>query len=139
MTEFNLLNLPELAVRLAKQLSSSEGQVATCQVQAALDLLEEGNTLPFIARYRKEATQGLDEQQLRTIEDGLTLAKELADRKKTILKMPELIGQGAQLGVDQVQKNIGELTKMIESERERLKKSQSKFLRNHALKRTMIY
>ena len=93
MIEFNLLNLPELAVRLAKQLSSSEGQVATCQVQAALDLLEEGNTLPFIARYRKEATQGLDEQQLRTIEDGLTLAKELADRKKTILKTIDSQGQ----------------------------------------------
>ena len=93
MTEFNLLNLPELAVRLAKQLSSSEGQVATCQVQAALDLLEEGNTLPFIGRYRKEATQGLDEQQLRTIEDGLTLAKELADRKKTILKTIDSQGQ----------------------------------------------
>lgn len=93
MTELNLLNLPELAARLAKQLSGPEGKITTSQVQSAIDLLEEGNTLPFIARYRKEATKGLDEQHLRVIEDALSVAKELADRKKTILKTIESQGQ----------------------------------------------
>jgi uncharacterized protein len=56
------------------------------QIQAAVALLDGGNTLPFIARYRKEATRGLDETELRRIEDALTKARELAQRKATILK-----------------------------------------------------
>jgi len=56
------------------------------QVQAAVDLLTAGNTIPFIARYRKEATQSLDEIALRAIEDALDRAKNLAARKATILK-----------------------------------------------------
>ena len=56
------------------------------QVQATIDLLDAGNTIPFIARYRKEATQGLDEIALRAIEDALEKARELAARKKTVLK-----------------------------------------------------
>ena len=92
MPELNLLNLSDLAARLATQLSISEAKITESQVQSAIDLLEEGNTLPFIARYRKEATKGLDEQHLRVIEDALAVAKEMADRKKTILKTIE--GQG---------------------------------------------
>ena len=61
-------------------------------MRAAVDLLEDGNTLPFIARYRKEATKGLDETALRTIEDRLTAAKEMEARKATILKT--IAGQG---------------------------------------------
>ena len=53
---------------------------------AAIELLDDGNTLPFIARYRKEATGGLDETQLRVIEDALAKARELARRKTTILR-----------------------------------------------------
>ena len=60
--------------------------VAAGQVQTAIDLLEKGNTLPFIARYRKEATRGLDETALRLIEDALAKAHELSQRKETILK-----------------------------------------------------
>ena len=56
------------------------------QVQATIELLDAGNTIPFIARYRKEATQGLDEIALRAIEDALEKARELAARKKTVLK-----------------------------------------------------
>lgn len=56
------------------------------QIQAAVRLLDEGNTIPFIARYRKEATRGLDEVALRQIEDALLKARELAQRKTTILK-----------------------------------------------------
>lgn len=61
-------------------------------VKAAIDLLLDGNTLPFIARYRKEATGSLDENALRVIEDGLHAAQELSARKVTILK--ELARQG---------------------------------------------
>ncbi len=60
--------------------------VVHSQVGKTIDLLEEGNTLPFIARYRKEATGGLDEIALRLIEDALGKAHELAKRKTTILK-----------------------------------------------------
>ena len=56
------------------------------QVQAAVDLLSTGNTIPFIARYRKEATLGLDEIALRAIEDALDQAQTLAARKTTVLK-----------------------------------------------------
>ena len=56
------------------------------QVDAAVSLLETGNTIPFIARYRKEVTGGLDEIALRKIEDAFGKARELAQRKTTILK-----------------------------------------------------
>jgi len=54
-------------------------------VRAAIDLLDEGNTVPFIARYRKERTGGLDEVQLRAIEDRRTYLVELEDRRAAIL------------------------------------------------------
>ncbi len=63
------------------------------QVSAAVELLEAGNTIPFIARYRKEATGALDEIALRAIEDGLGKARELAARKNTILKTIDEQGQ----------------------------------------------
>ena len=56
------------------------------QVHSAVELLDDGNTVPFIARYRKEATQGLDEIALRAIEDALERANTLAARKATVLK-----------------------------------------------------
>lgn len=59
------------------------------QVTAAVELLSEGNTIPFIARYRKEVTQGLDEIALRAIEDALEKAVALAARKLTVLKSIE--------------------------------------------------
>ncbi len=61
-------------------------QLPLAKVQPAARLLEEGNTIPFIARYRKEQTGALDEAALRAIEDGIAYARELADRKVTILK-----------------------------------------------------
>lgn len=60
--------------------------ISEAQVLATIELLDAGNTIPFIARYRKEATQGLDEMVLRAIEDALDKARELAARKKTVLK-----------------------------------------------------
>ncbi|MCX8657034.1 RNA-binding transcriptional accessory protein [Gilliamella sp. B2894] len=56
------------------------------QVLAAIQLLDEGSTVPFIARYRKEVTGGLDDTQLRTLDNRLSYLRELEDRKQTILK-----------------------------------------------------
>jgi uncharacterized protein len=65
---------------------SAELNLKSSRVRASVELLEAGNTLPFIARYRKEATDGLDEIALRNIEDLLGKLKELAQRKTTILR-----------------------------------------------------
>lgn len=62
------------------------------QVLAAVDLLGSGNTIPFIARYRKEVTQGLDEIALRAIEDALERQQNLAARRSTVLKSIEQQG-----------------------------------------------
>ena len=74
------LTLLSSVKRIAQSLSISERQV-----HATIELLDAGNTIPFIARYRKEVTQGLDEMALRAIEDSLEKARELAARKKTVL------------------------------------------------------
>lgn len=55
------------------------------QIQATIDLLDDGNTLPFIARYRKEATDNLDETDIRQIQDRLEKLRALDDRRETIL------------------------------------------------------
>jgi len=75
------------------QLTAESLGVAATQVRAASELLDAGNTIPFIARYRKEATKGLDELALRTIEDSLTQSRELAQRKSTILRTIDQQGQ----------------------------------------------
>lgn len=71
---------------------ATELQLPTQGVLAAIELLDSGNTLPFIARYRKEATGGIDEIALRKIEDGLAHARELASRKATVLTTIEQQG-----------------------------------------------
>ncbi|WLS92599.1 Tex-like N-terminal domain-containing protein [Gilliamella apicola] len=63
------------------------------QVLAAIQLLDEGSTVPFIARYRKEVTGGLDDTQLRTLDNRLSYLRELEDRKQTILKSIEEQGK----------------------------------------------
>jgi uncharacterized protein len=60
--------------------------VSEQQVQSAVDLLDGGATVPFIARYRKEATGGLDDVQLRALEQSLTYLRELAARREAIIK-----------------------------------------------------
>ncbi|MGF1698076.1 RNA-binding transcriptional accessory protein [Vibrio lamellibrachiae] len=56
------------------------------QVTAAVTLIDDGNTVPFIARYRKEVTGGLDDTQLRNLDSRLSYLRELGDRRETILK-----------------------------------------------------
>jgi uncharacterized protein len=60
---------------------------------ATIELLDEGSTVPFIARYRKEATGNLDEVQIRAIEEKLAYFRELADRRETILRTIEQQGK----------------------------------------------
>ncbi len=67
------------------QIIANELAVQPQQILAAMTLLDEGNTIPFIARYRKEATGGLDDTQLRHFETRLIYLKELAARRETIL------------------------------------------------------
>ena len=62
-----------------------ELNVRPSQVMAAIQLLDEGATVPFIARYRKEVTGGLDDTQLRTLEERLGYLRELEDRRAAIL------------------------------------------------------
>jgi uncharacterized protein len=70
----------DVAQRIAQELS-----VNVKQVQAAVELLDEGATVPFISRYRKEATGGLDDTQLRLLEERLGYLRELNDRRGSIL------------------------------------------------------
>ncbi|BEE19634.1 transcription accessory protein [Aeromonas enteropelogenes] len=63
------------------------------QIEAAIRLLDEGATVPFIARYRKEVTGGLDDSQLRTLESRLGYLRELADRRQVILRSIEEQGK----------------------------------------------
>lgn len=65
---------------------AAELKLPAKQIGAAVSLLQDGNTIPFIARYRKEATQSLDEIQLRQIEDALERINALAARKATVIK-----------------------------------------------------
>ncbi len=60
-------------------------KVKTTQVTAVIELLDHGNTIPFIARYRKEATGSLDEEQIRQISDHLARQRSLEERRQTIL------------------------------------------------------
>jgi uncharacterized protein len=65
-----------IEIRIASELQARPEQVA-----AAVKLLDEGSTVPFIARYRKEATGGLDDTQLRTLEERLGYLRELETRR----------------------------------------------------------
>jgi uncharacterized protein len=94
-----------MADHIAAQIADELG-VKAWQVKAAVDLLDGGSTVPFIARYRKEATGTLDDTQLRELEERLRYLRELEDRRRTVLEAiaaqgkltPEL--QAAVVGAD---------------------------------------
>jgi protein Tex len=80
--------MSDSATRLAARIAATiAAEVAAhpAQVHAAIALLDEGATVPFIARYRKEVTGGLDDTQLRTLETRLIYLRELEDRRATVL------------------------------------------------------
>ena len=68
-------------------LIAAEIGARPAQVQVAVELLDGGATVPFIARYRKEATEGLDDIQLRALETRLAYLRELQDRRRAVLKV----------------------------------------------------
>ncbi|NLY75594.1 MAG: RNA-binding transcriptional accessory protein [Firmicutes bacterium] len=72
---------------------AAELNIAPRQIANTVDLLDEGNTIPFIARYRKEATGELDEEQIRSINDRLTYLRNLEARKAEVLKSIEEQGK----------------------------------------------
>nr|WP_222865688.1 Tex family protein [Corynebacterium sp. LK32] len=78
---------------IARELAATGADVAESAVAAAIKLLDEGNTVPFIARYRKEVTGGLDDTQLRFIEERVVYLRELEERKQTILAAIEEQGK----------------------------------------------
>ncbi|WP_346556948.1 Tex family protein [Mannheimia haemolytica] len=75
------------------QIIAGELNVGSHQILAAITLLDEGNTIPFIARYRKEVTGGLDDTQLRHFETRLIYLREMDERRQTILKSIEEQGK----------------------------------------------
>ena len=90
------------------QLLANELKVAPGQIESTVQLLDEGATVPFIARYRKEATGGLDDNQLRTLEQRLTYLRELNDRR------------------DVIQKSIAEQGKLTDALKQALQRADSK-------------
>jgi uncharacterized protein len=82
------LTVKPVNTRLAEELAVREAQVA-----AAVRLLDEGSTVPFIARYRKEVTGSLDDGQLRTLEERLGYLRELDDRRTAVLASIEEQGK----------------------------------------------
>ena len=77
--------MSELDARIANQIAAEIASRPE-QVRAAAQLLDEGATVPFVARYRKEVTGGLDDTQLRNLAERLTYLRELEARRATILK-----------------------------------------------------
>ena len=78
----------DIIVKLAEELGIKKGQA-----EAAVKLIDEGNTIPFIARYRKEATGALSDEILRTLFDRLTYLRNLEDKKQTVLASIEEQGK----------------------------------------------
>ncbi|WP_167105387.1 Tex-like N-terminal domain-containing protein [Amycolatopsis granulosa] len=81
-----MINIVTVAVQSIEQKIAEELGVREGQVKAAVDLLDGGATVPFVARYRKEVTGALDDAQLRTLEDRLRYLRELDERRAAILE-----------------------------------------------------
>ncbi|WP_343868350.1 Tex family protein, partial [Caenispirillum bisanense] len=79
--------------RSLSQIIAADLGVREAQVAATIELLDGGATVPFVARYRKEATGGLDDTQLRTLDERLRYLREMEDRRGTILKSIEEQGK----------------------------------------------
>src|ERR1700704_4987019 len=87
MAELKQLS-PDILVHIAQTLG-----ITLKSLIATIELLDEGGTVPFVARYRKEATGNLDEVQIRAIEEKLAYFRELEDRRGTILRTIEEQGK----------------------------------------------
>ena len=96
---------------IIKELSINLG-VSSKQVESTLKLLSEGNTIPFIARYRKEATNGLDEEQIRKINESYEYEVNLLKRKEDVIR---LIDEKGML-TDELKSSIMASKKLVEVE-----------------------
>ena len=94
------------------QAIAAELKVQLSQVENTLSLLAEGNTVPFIARYRKEATKGLDEEQIFYIQKQYEYQQKLAERKENVLKLIEEQGKLT----DEIKQSVIECTKLSQVE-----------------------
>ncbi len=94
------------------QILTQEFNIKLEQVEATIKLIDEGNTIPFIARYRKEVTGSLDDQILREIHERLVYLRGLADRKEDVLR---LIDEQGKL-TDELKKAIAAAQTMTEME-----------------------
>ncbi|MDR2991499.1 MAG: RNA-binding transcriptional accessory protein, partial [Burkholderiaceae bacterium] len=92
MSESSSSHTPAITETIAAQIAA-ELQVRPAQTRAAIDLLDGGATVPFVARYRKEATGGLDDAQLRELETRLAYLRELHERRAVIIKSIEAQGK----------------------------------------------
>jgi uncharacterized protein len=79
---------PDIQAKLTKEL-----RLRPNQVTSAIHLLDEGNTIPFVARYRKEMTGGMDEEQLRSLAERLAYQRNLAERKAAVVKSIDAQGK----------------------------------------------
>ena len=93
-------------------LIAKELNIAISQVKNTLELLEEGATVPFIARYRKERTKGLDEEQIRVIQENYSYKVNLYKRKEEVLARIETLGKLD----DEIIKNVNACTKLSQVE-----------------------
>lgn len=91
---------------------TNELHIKNNQVESVLKLLSEGNTIPFIARYRKEATGGLDEEQIRVIENSYNYQVNLLKRKEDVIRLIDEKG----LLTDELKNQIMNSTKLVEVE-----------------------
>jgi len=87
-------------------------QLNITQVKNTLELLQDGNTVPFIARYRKEMTKGLDEEQIRTVQEVYEYEIKLAKRKEDVLRIIETQGKLT----DEIVLQVNACTKLSEVE-----------------------
>ncbi len=99
--------MEELIIEIAKEL-----KIGVEQVKSTLALLEEGNTVPFIARYRKEVTKGLDEDAIRTIEEQYKYQVNLKQRKEDVLR---IIAEQGKL-TDDIRNDVMACTKLSQVE-----------------------
>lgn len=94
------------------QAIATELKVQLSQVENTLSLLAEGNTVPFIARYRKETTKGLDEEQIFYIQKQYEYQQKLAERKENVLKLIEEQGKLT----EEIKQSVIECTKLSQVE-----------------------
>ena len=96
---------------LLEEISKTLG-VKIKQIEAVLELLEEGNTIPFIARYRKEVTGGLDEEQINEIHKEWSYGVNLQKRKEDVIRLIE----EKEMMTPELLEAINKATKLVEVE-----------------------